>query len=320
MSPGYERPLFLLAFDHRTSFERMLGIGGRDDPNRLPRLLGAKALIFRGFERAVREGVPRETAGILVDEQYGADIARRARERGYIFAMPFERSGRTEFEFEHGDEFAAAIERFNPTFTKALVRFNPEGNRQVNRRQLARLRRLSDWLHEHGRLFMFELLVPSQPHQLGRVGGDPGRYDRELRPELMLQAIREVQEAEIEPDVWKLEGLEDREACRRIAEQARSGRRQGVSCIVLGRGASITAVERWLRAAAGVPGFIGFAIGRSIFADALACGEDGAATIARNYRHFVDVYRAAEDHARSSCFPARDSPAGCCENRGEIVG
>jgi myo-inositol catabolism protein IolC len=291
--PGYEQPLFLLAFDHRTSFQDMLGRGEGIDHDERQRLRDAKALIFQGFERAVHEGVPRQAAGILVDEQYGADVARRAREKGYIFGMPVERSGRTEFEFEHGEEFAAAIERFDPTFTKALVRFNPEGGREMNRRQLTRLRRLGDWLRERGRLFMFELLVPSESHQLERVSGDVDRYDRELRPDLMLQAIQEIQEAQIEPDVWKLEGLEDREAYRRIADQACSGGRDRVGCVVLGRGASVVAVERWLQSAAGLPGFIGFAIGRSIFADTLMRSDGDDASIARNYRHFVDVYRAA---------------------------
>jgi myo-inositol catabolism protein IolC len=310
MPLGHDQSLFLLAFDHRTSLERMLEATSTD-PDGRQRLIEAKELIFRGFERAVREGVPKETAGILIDEDYGGEVARRARERGYIFAMPVERSGRNEFEFEHGDEFPAAVERFNPTFTKALVRFNPEGRRDLNRRQIARLRRLSDWLGEQGRLFMLELLVPSEPHQLARVGGDPERYDRELRAELMLQAIDEIQQAGVEPDLWKLEGLDDSEACRRIAEQARSGGRQSVSCVVLGRGASIAAVERWLCAAAGVPGFIGFAIGRSIFAEALLPGDGDGASIARNYRHFVDVYRgAARDRAsRKSTGPAPGSPA-----------
>ena len=292
MSFEPEQSLFLLAFDHRTSLERMLGVRSTDAAAR-QRLTEAKALVFRGFERAIQEGVPKKTAGILIDEQYGGEVARRARERGYTFAMPVERSGGKEFEFVHGEDFPAVIERFDPTFTKALVRFNPEGDRDANRRQLARLRRLSDWLHEQGRLFMFELLVPSESHQLAHVGGDPERYDRELRPELMLHAIDEIQQAGVEPDVWKVEGLEEREACRRIAEMARSGGRQGVNCIVLGRGASITAVERWLRAAAGVPGFIGFAIGRSIFAEAILRGDRDDGSIARNYRRFVDVYRGA---------------------------
>jgi myo-inositol catabolism protein IolC len=292
MSFEPEQSLFLLAFDHRTSLERMLGVR-RTDPDARQRLTKAKTLIFRGFERAVREGVPKKAAGILIDEQYGGQVARRARERGYTFAMPVERSGGKEFEFEHGEDFPAVIERFDPTFTKALVRFNPDGDRDANRRQLARLRRLSDWLHEQGRLFMFELLVPSEPHQLAHVAGDPERYDRELRPELMLHAINEIQQAGVKPNLWKLEGLEDSDTCRRIAEQARSGGPARVGCVVLGRGASIAAVERWLRAAAGVPGFVGFAIGRSIFADALPRRDGDDASIARNYRHFVDVYRAA---------------------------
>ena len=39
--------------------------------------------------------------------------------------------------------------------------------------------------------------------------------------------------------------------------------------MVLGRGASTEKVDQWLEAAAGVDGFVGFAIGRSIWWDAL---------------------------------------------------
>ena len=83
-----------------------------------------------------------------------------------------------------------------------------------------------------------------------------------------------------------------------LAEQARSGEgREGVTCVLLGRGASTEKVEQWLRRPPPVEGFIGFAIGRSIWWDALKgfLAEDldreaAAAQIADNYLHFVEVY------------------------------
>jgi myo-inositol catabolism protein IolC len=299
MALGFEGDLYILAFDHRGSFQKkMLGIQGAPSPEEAERISDAKAVIFEGFLRGLDEGAPRDAAGMLVDEQFGADLARRGRKEGVILAMPVEKSGQDEFDFEYGDDFGAHIEEFDPTFSKVLVRYNPEGDREMNARQASRLRTLSDWLHEHDRRFLFELLVAAEPAQLEAVGGDEDRYDRELRPGLMLQAIRDLHAAGIEPDVWKIEGLDRREDCRVVADLVRSDGRDGVACVVLGRGADDAAVEHWLRQGAGVPGYIGFAIGRTIWWDALkaylndeSSREEAAATISARYRRMVDVYR-----------------------------
>ncbi|HXF56253.1 MAG TPA: DUF2090 domain-containing protein [Actinomycetota bacterium] len=298
---GYTEPLYILAFDHRGSFQKkLMGIAGAPTPEEAARIADAKRVIFEGFERAVAEGAPREAAGVLVDEQFGADIARAARAQGYRFAMPVEKSGQDEFDFEYGEAFGQHIESFDPTFAKVLVRYNPEGDRELNARQTARLRTLSEWLRERGRKFLFELLVPPTPHQLERVGGDQGRFDREVRPELMVRAIAELQEGGVEPDVWKIEGLDRREDCERVARQVRGGGRSAVSCVVLGRGADEAAVVRWLRAGAAVEGYVGFAIGRTIWWDPLKAwlgGEldraEAAKQVAQNYLRMIEVYTSA---------------------------
>jgi myo-inositol catabolism protein IolC len=291
---GYDEKLYILAFDHRGSFEKMVG-----DVERVP---GAKMLIWEGFERAVGEGAQKGSAGILVDAQYGSDVARKAKAGGYKLAMPCEKSGQVEFEFEYGDAFGEQIEEYDPDFTKVLVRYNPEGDRAMNDRQIVKLRQLSEWLHERGRKYLFELLVPAEPAQLERVDGSEERYDGELRPELMLEAILQLQNGGVEPDIWKIEGLDDREACREIAQLVRRDGRDRVSCVVLGRGASDAKVDEWLRAGSGIDGYVGFAIGRSIFGEsvkAYAADPDGfdreaaAETIAANYRRFIDVYEGA---------------------------
>jgi 5-dehydro-2-deoxygluconokinase len=140
--------------------------------------------------------------------------------------------------------------------------------------------------------------VPATDEQLAAVDGDAERYDAELRPELMRLAIEAVQNFTIEVDIWKIEGVDRREDCEMLVEQARSGEgREGVVCVVLGRGASIEKVEQWLQAAAPVEGFVGFAIGRSIWWDALKgylAGDldrqTAAGQIADNYLHFINVY------------------------------
>jgi len=300
MTLGYEGNLYILAFDHRGSFQKkMLGIEGTPSAEDAERISDAKAVIFEGFLRALDEGAPRESAGMLVDEQFGADLARRAKKEGVILAMPVEKSGQNEFDFEYGDDFGVHIEEFDPTFSKVLVRYNPEGDREMNAAQLVKLERLSTWLHENDRKFLFELLVPAEPAQLESVGGDEDRFDKEIRPALMVQAIRDCHERGVEPDVWKIEGLDKREDCQAVADLARSGGRDKVACVVLGRGADDRAVEHWLKQGAGVPGYIGFAIGRTIWWDPLKAylneetsREDAASKISANYRRFIDVYNS----------------------------
>ncbi|MGH2525249.1 MAG: 2-deoxy-5-keto-D-gluconate 6-phosphate aldolase domain-containing protein, partial [Actinomycetota bacterium] len=263
------------------------------------RIADAKNVIYQGAKRALVEGVPRESAGVLVDEQIGADVARDAKATGLILAMPVEKSGQDEFDFLYGEDFGAHIEEFDPTFSKVLVRYNPDGGQEsdaMNARQSERLKRLGDWLHEKGRKYLFELLVPPTPQQV-EAAGDDQTWDRDERPKLMKTAIEQLQASGVEPDIWKIEGIDRREDCETIAATTRAGGRDGVVCVVLGRGADDAAVDHWLRTGSGVPGYIGFAIGRSIWWDPLKAFVDGnlereeaAKQIAANYRRFIDVY------------------------------
>jgi len=292
--------LYMLAFDHRASFSKNLfGIDGDPSPDEKARIADTKLVIYDAFERAVADGVAPESAGLLVDEEYGRDVARRARAAGRRLAMPVEKSGQNEFDFEFGSDFGRHIEAFDPTFAKVLVRYNPAGDRELNARQVDRLRHLSDWLHARGRTFLFELLVPAEEHQLAVLRGSKERFDAELRPALVVETMRELQAAGVEPDIWKIEGFEHREDCERAAEQARSGGRDNVICIVLGRGADTAKVRHWLAQGAGVPGYAGFAVGRTLWWDELvgyvAGGldrEQAVDAIAANYRDLVEAYAA----------------------------
>jgi myo-inositol catabolism protein IolC len=307
MALGYDRKLYILAFDHRGSFQKkMFGIQGDPTEEETETIADAKRLIFEGMELAVERGVDASATGVLVDEQFGSDIPKRANDEGLVLSMPVEKSGQDEFDFQYGDQFGDHIERFDPLFSKVLVRYNPDGDAEMNERQLGRLKELADWLHEHDRKFLFELLVPAEESQLEEVDGDTDRYDAELRPALMKRTIQEIQDYGIEVDVWKIEGVDAREDAEALAEQTRTGDdREGVVCVLLGRGASDEKVDHWLRQAAPVEGFVGFAIGRSIWWDALKGFLDGslergaaAEKIADNYLRFVKVYDDAESGAR----------------------
>jgi 5-dehydro-2-deoxygluconokinase len=300
MALGYDGKLYILAFDHRGSFQKKM-FGIEDDPTaeQTETIADAKHLIYEGMTEAVSRGAEAGQTGVLVDEQFGSDIPQLARAAGLKLAMPVEKSGQNEFDFEYGADFGAHIERYDPDFSKVLVRYNPDDpDTEMNRRQLERLKELADWLHDHGRKFLFELLVPATDEQLASVDGDSDRYDAELRPELMRRAIEEIQNFGCEVDIWKIEGVDERSDAEMLAKQARTGTgREGVTCVLLGRGASTAKVEQWLQAASTVDGFVGFAIGRSIWWDALKgfLAKDidratAASQIADNYLHFVDVY------------------------------
>ena len=288
---GVTDRLHVLAFDHRRSLmASFFGVGGEPSRDDVERARLAKRLIWRGFLRARDEGVGYGSAAVLIDVTYGDQVLGEARSAGIRFAIPVEDSGREEFGFE-SPRWPDLLDEIEPTWAKALIRYDPEGDPAVNARQT-----------ERG--VMLELLFPPSPSRLDAVAGDRGRFDREVRADLTVRGIAEMQEAGVEPNLWKLEGFEQPADYERVVAAARSGGRGRVGCIVLGRGEDAAAVERWLRAGAGVNGVVGWAIGRTIWWDPLRAffaGEDadeeGAVTrIAANYRHFVDVDGSAAAH------------------------
>ncbi len=183
---------------------------------------------------------------------------------------------------------------------KVLVRFNPEGDADLNRRQTERLADLSAWLGGRAYTFLFELIIPATTAQLDSFEGHQQDYDRHLRPQLAVQAIAALQAGGVEPDIWKVEGLDSKDGANAVVRQAHSGGRHQVVCIVLGRGADWDSVVRWLEVGATVPGFAGFAVGRTLWHDALvdhlagrSSDTETAQVIAARYRKLIDVYDTA---------------------------
>jgi 5-dehydro-2-deoxygluconokinase len=293
-----QKELLILAFDHRASFlEKMFGIKGRPPtPEEKRQIEDYKQTIFEGFRLATEKKVPKGIAGLLVDEEFGAAVLGEAKKEGFMFAMPVEKSGQDEFDFDYGDKFAAHIEKFDPTFVKVLVRYNPEGDAAMNQRQLQRLKKLSDYLQKADRPFLFELIVPSTPAQMAKLGGSKEKWDLELRPKLMVQCLKEIQAAGVEPAIWKLEGVDKPEDAKAVVKQAQSGGRK-VGVITLGRGESKEKVQEWLKVGAKIPGIIGFAVGRTIFWNPLADLKAGKVNrkqaveqIAQNYIEFTELW------------------------------
>ena len=297
---GYSQDLYILAFDHRGTITKgLLGVEGReptqDEANKVSEM---KQIIFDGFLKANEYGITGGDPAILVDETFGLEVQQKAKEMNIKFAAPVEKSGQKVFDFEYGDQFGEKINEVGADFVKILVRWNPDDEEEIRETQGNRIKELSDWLTENDKKFLLEFLVPATEEQLASVENDQARYDSEIRPKLAVKVVEEMRERGADPDIWKIEGLDTPEDCEKVAHAIRTGDREDVIAVVLGRGASDEKVNEWLRAGSSVEGYKGFAIGRSIFWDALKgfhegkkSREEAVEEIAHSYLGFLSVYQ-----------------------------
>jgi myo-inositol catabolism protein IolC len=262
-------PVFALAFDHRNSFRRdFMRLPSDPTPEQLRRMVAAKAVVVDALLAAAPQ-VDAGTVVLLIDHEYGGDLVARAQAGGIGVAMPVEVSGQRELRYDCDGDFAGIVDRYRPDYVKVLIRYNPGGDTAMNARQRARLRELTAWLDDRPEPLMLELLVPPEDGQLASVGNDRGRFDRELRARLTVEAIGELAGDGVRPRLWKLEGPESLADAARVAQAVRAVEPSG-RCLVLGRGADLGAVRRWLAIAAATDGFAGFAVGRTVWWDALS--------------------------------------------------
>ncbi|MCR4368800.1 MAG: DUF2090 domain-containing protein [archaeon] len=293
---GYKKDLLILPFDHRGSLlKKLFGVEGREPTSEeAEKYADLKHMVYEGFLQSLEMGVPKEKTAVLVDAQFGEKIISDAKKRKIMVAMPVEKSGQEEFDFDEQD-FRGHIKRVDPDFVKVLVRFNPEEKGDLNTRQLKRLRQVSDFSREIGKKFIFELLVPPLPKQLATLGDT---YDLELRPKLMVKAIRQIQDAGVEPDVWKLEGVSKKDDSQALVAQCHAkGRTSGI--ITLGRGEDANKVKEWLKVGAKINGIIGFAVGRTIFWEPMKnlnskkiSRKEAINQVANNYKQLVDLWES----------------------------
>ena len=297
---GYSNELYILAFDHRGTLTKgLLGVEGRQPTvDEASRVSSMKDIIFDGFIEAKNSGISGGDPAILVDETFGLQVQQKAKEMGIKYAAPVEKSGQKVFDFEYGDAFGEKIIEVDADFIKILVRWNPNDDIETREVQGKRIKILSDWLEENERKFLLEFLVPATDEQLESVDGDQSRYDSEIRPKLAVQVVEEMREKGADPDIWKIEGLDTKEDCEKVATSIKDGGREDVIAVVLGRGANDEKVNQWLRAGSSVDGYKGFAIGRSIFWNSLKgwhedqkSREEAVSEIAESYLSFISVYQ-----------------------------
>jgi myo-inositol catabolism protein IolC len=305
------RPLLILAADHRDSLERDLyGLTAAPTPEQAARISTDKMLIYQALLDAVPQLPVSAQPGILIDEQYGATIAELARAVGAIsLAMPVEASGEQWFHYAY-DDWRTHASLFATSHAKVLIRDNPGLDPNQRAAQAERLAKVSDWAAANDRALIVELLVSAGATDLAAAGGAVAGDDATLRAEHTVQVIEYLQDHGVTPALWGVEGLERHDDAVAIAAVARRGGR-AADCIVLGRHASRDQLDHWLQVAAPIPGFTGFAIGRSIWWDQLHAHlhHRGTAAGARSRitTAYLDFVRYFLD-ARDGTLPVRYGP------------
>jgi myo-inositol catabolism protein IolC len=290
--PASDRVLFILADDHRNSIERDLyGLSGTPTPLQAARISADKLLVFQALLDAAELLPDTAQPGILVDEQYGASVAELASRSGDAvnLSMPIEASGEEWFHFAYGDEWQRHAGYFNTDHAKVLVRDNPGLDATQRQQQAERLAEVSSWAVTNNRSLILELLVPPTPAEDQVDANGRHLYDDKLRPRNTLAVMEYLQDHGVEPAIWKVEGLDAHDDAVAVVNTARrDGRR--ADCIVLGRHAPHDQLDHWLEVAAPIPGFIGFAIGRSIWWDPLHAHFRHHSTASETRRRITGAY------------------------------
>ena len=283
--------LFLLAFDHRQSLRTILEEAGHSDAT--PEV---KGLVADGFARALLSVEDPRAAGILIDFEVGADVASRAREQGWVFALALEESGRRQLGISF-DRVEHALKSYQPTFGKVLIRYNPGDPEEERRRQADLVRAVGQLCSERGAGLMLELLVPPLPTDVARTGGSLRLFDSELRPHLTVDAVNQIRSQGIHPAAWKVEGFSHPNHYHAVSAAILEGAKVAPLILTLGRGAELETVRGWLEASAGVPGYSGFAVGRSVWQEpvlAVLSGSiprwRGVEEVAERYLDLIGVF------------------------------
>jgi myo-inositol catabolism protein IolC len=259
--------LLILAADHRNSLERGLyGVTAPPTPAQAARISADKLLVYQALLDAAAQLPAQIQPGMLIDEQYGASVAELAsHSAGAIsLCMPLEASGQDWFGFAYGDDWQRHAGFFAAEHVKVLVRDNPGLDLARREQQARRLGQVSAWAARAGRSLILELLVSAGGADQDATDSNMDRYEDDQRPGHTVAIMEYLQDHGVEPAFWAVEGLDRHDDAIAVAAMAQRGGRQA-RCLVGGRHAPYDQLQHWLQVAAPIPGWAGFAIGRSIW-------------------------------------------------------
>jgi len=288
--------LFVLPFDHRGSFKKMLFPDAPELTDEHKQTITDYKWVIYNSLKIIGAKRGYDDMAILVDEEYGLDIHNDAKELGIRNLLTTEKSGEKVYNFQYED-WQDHILNIKPAYAKALTRVVKGDD---NTLQNSRLKELNDFCSANDIGFLIEPLIQPRDEDLAAVDGDKERYDAEIRPTQFAEAVAEMHAAGVTPDVWKIEGTETKEGMDICSEAVFNGGKPDAQIVILGRGASTEKVDHWLKMGANSQGVNGFAVGRTVFADPIEklhagelSKEEATQIIADNYDHFIDTFLEA---------------------------
>lgn len=273
--------LYVLAADHRWQIEEWCDAQGFSRQ----RIGEIKALIVDAFRRArARHAAVAAHGALLLDEQYSAPLILAARQDGIPVATPAEKA--KTFPLEWASEPFAAV--LTGSIVKVLVRYRPEYAAERVQAERDKLKTLAEWCAVNERPLLIEVLVMREQE-------DEAAFETTGRPAIVVDYIRRAYADGLVPEFWKMEGTTNVDAA--LAVDAAIAERDTPRFLVLGKGAGLELVERWLATARHMRTANGFAIGRTVYWDPCTAWISGATTrdeamerVARNYERLVDAW------------------------------
>jgi 5-dehydro-2-deoxygluconokinase len=239
--------LFALAIDHRAQLEKIA-----DE-------VGAKRERIGAFKRlavkaAVKVAGGRPGFGTLLDGTYGRDALFDAAKHPLWIGRPVELPGSRPLRFEEGADIGSRLMEWPVTQTvKCLAFYHPDDDAALKEDQLRTLRGLYDATRRIGRELLVEIIA-------SRHGA--------IAENTTARALVDIYAAGIKPDWWKLEAQASSSAWLEIEKVIAANDPWCRGVVLLG----LEAPESQLKASFGIaaqsPIAKGFAVGRTIFADA----------------------------------------------------
>ena len=289
--------LFVLPFDHQTGLWKEFGWMNPITDDQTALMIKTRDITYQGYQYGLSLGIPVADTAILTDDIYGKNVIEHAKENHHPLIYTLEKSGQPALVFQHND-WQNRVLTNKPQWIKTLVRYNPTASRADLDATLVNLKIVSDFAHEHSIPFMIEPLVqPTEPQK------EISDFDHTMRPDLTVQMIHEIYSAGIAPTVWKIEGSDSAEFYTKSAD-AITSHDTDARIVVLGRNETLEQVCEWLTVGAQNDFVIGFAVGRTVFLDAIKkylsgemTNEDAIKQIGENYFKLYQAFTNAKTHA-----------------------
>ena len=218
---------FMVGIDHRINFCREL-VGAGAEPNAAERNDAArlKTIVFNALKKSIESGLPKSHVAIWSDADLGEGVLLRSRAMSLTTAVAADRrteEGPSELSPTRAWDLAT---RLDSDFAAVRLNYNPDSPHHVREQVQDSLFRLSRKCRSGNRGLMVELTATPTRRQIDKTGG----YE-EARTMVLLESMRQLQDAGVEPSVWAFEPPADRRAAAALAAQAHIDERYGITVL-----------------------------------------------------------------------------------------